>query len=323
MTAILFNALIWSYIGQTIAFSIGILLIGRAEKSPILWLFANFFGIIAVTQMAFHAADFGGMVPIESIVLNLIALTLRGWSLSHGNLFSRRNRLATTLTILSVTLIGLLVPLQDTAFRSLFVCSSALLAVIASHIYLNTNRAWRGLAGQEQMQALYIVVDAVMVLQLLKAYPFGPNTHFFGGTVFQMVGAGLMVVLSFFWQITYINLILGRQARVRLQAEKRSSRIQERTRLLAANNETIQRLAGERLNLIKMMTHEVRQPLNNAQAALQTVMSEMDTTALNPERARHAAVRVQLILDEVTRRWWRWGPAKHWRWRRWTVRPAK
>lgn len=300
MAAILFNALIWSFIGQTIAFSIGILLIGRTSKSSSLWLLANAFTVTAVTQMAFHAEGFGGTVPSSSVILNLIALSLRGWSLGHGRLSSRRNLPATTLTVLSLGLAGLFAAFPNTDFRALIICISALFAVIASHIYLNTNRAWRGLSGQEQMQAIYVMLVAILFLQLIKAYPFGPNIHFFGNSTFQIVGAALMVALSFFWQIVYINLIVGRQARVRLQAEKRSSRIQERTRLLAASNQTIQRLASERLNLIKMMTHEVRQPLNNAQAALQTVMNEMTAAPLNPERATQAATRVQLILDEVT-----------------------
>ncbi|MEN9683797.1 MAG: hypothetical protein RLZZ427_1548, partial [Pseudomonadota bacterium] len=190
--------------------------------------------------------------------------------------------------------------LKATEYRSLIASVSAICGALCGFLFALRNREWIRLPGRHVMLACYAAAGLAYTVLMARSYPFGDQTRIITTGSLQFATMAVLLCVSFIMHMAFISLSLGEEARQALQVKKRTARIQERTRLLAANNATIQRLAGERLNLIKMMTHEVRQPLNNAQAALQTVMSEMDTTALNPERARHAAVRVQLILDEVT-----------------------
>jgi signal transduction histidine kinase len=220
--------------------------------------------------------------------------------LSEKRIWKKRNRTALIFFTSSMILAALFEILKATEYRSVIASVSAVCGALCGLLFVLRNREWLRLPGRQVMLACYAAAGLAYAVQMARSYPFGGQTRIITNGSVQFATMAVLVCISFIMHMAFISLSLGEEARHTLQIKKRSSRIQERTRLLAANNETIQRLAGERLNLIKMMTHEVRQPLNNAQAALQTVMSEMDTTALNPERARHAAVRVQLILDEVT-----------------------
>ena len=62
----------------------------------------------------------------------------------------------------------------------------------------------------------------------------------------------------------------------------------------------IQRIAEQRLNLLNLLTHEVRQPLNNAQAGLQGVLIELERGDYVAARLVSAAKRTQAVLDAIT-----------------------
>lgn len=299
MSEAAYNVLVWSFVGQTLAFSIGILLIGRVNKSTALWLIANLLSVVAVVTMRPDVSRLDLSPPIYSIVIWLVLVNFRAWSLSHRNLFSKRNLPGTVLAGLSALATVLVVTFSDSVYRGFLVTIGGMLGVGASQLYLIANRTWRGLPGLRQMQLVYALLWIALAVRLLNVYPIGHDTRFFGPALNQSVSAVVLVCLGLFWQIVYINLILGRQARDRLLAERRTSRIRERSRLLRANIGIIQNLASERLNLLRLMTHEVRQPLNNAQAALHSLMHEASEASMGQGRETAAAQRVQAILDDV------------------------
>lgn len=299
MTTLSFASLIWIHIGQLIAFSIGILLISPASRPTLCWLAGNVassVGLVALGHGFFSNSQHDFIVAGTA---NMLALLMRAASYIHGRPLDNRNRLATGLVSIGIGCVILLIVFSSTNFRALIISIGGLFTVTATYLYLAANRKWAGLPGQKQMLALLIMVLLLLLLSLMEAYPFGPNTRFFGTSTFQFAGSTAMMVMAFFMQIFFANILLGRKAREQLLTERRSSRIKERARVLAVSNDTIERLATDRLNLLKMMTHEVRQPLNNAQAAMQAVLSRIDARANNPETVKEAAGRVQVVLDEV------------------------
>ena len=299
MTLLSFASLVWIHIGQLIAFSIGILLISPASRPTLFWLAGNVassIGLIALGQGMLVATAFDFIV---AGVASSLALTFRAMAHVHGSLLDRRNRLGTVFAAMGLLCVGLVIVFENTNYRALIISCSGIFSIISASFFLAANRQWAGLPGQKQMLALYTIVLLLLIISLLHAQPFGPNTRFFGTTYLQLTGATTMMVIAFFMQIFFSNILLGRKTREQLLTERRSSRIKERARILAASNDTIERLANDRLNLLKMMTHEVRQPLNNAQAAMQAVLSEIGTRAANPQIVKEAAGRVQIVLDEV------------------------
>lgn len=299
MTVLSFSTLVWIHIGQLIAFTVGVLLISPSGRAAMFWQAANIVAIAGMSELTLSVEEPYSFHAIVAGAVNLLVMTLRAVAQSHGKLLSKQNRYGTLFVVMGMLGLPLLVLLRDTDFRALVIATSGALTTIGTCIYLEANRAWRGLPGQRQMLALYLVILALLIIVIVRSHPFGANTRFFGNTDFQIIGSTTLMVMAFFMQIFFSNIMLGRKARVQLLAERRSSRNKERARVLLSSRDTIERLAHERLNLLKMMTHEVRQPLNNAQAALQAVLDEINTVDTDPQQARNAAQRVQLVLDEV------------------------
>lgn len=299
MTFLSFSMLVWIHVGQLIAFSVGILLISPGGRAALFWQAANMVAIAGMGELTLSVEDPNSFHPVMAGMTNMLVMSLRAVAQSHGKLLGRQNRYGTLFVVLGTLCVPLLFFLKETEYRPLVIATGGALATIGTCIFLAANRAWRGLPGQRQMLALYLVILTLLLIVIVRSYPFGPNERFFGNTDFQIIGSTILMVMAFFMQIFFSNIMLGRKARVQLLEERRSSRSKERARVLLSSRDTIERLAHDRLNLLKMMTHEVRQPLNNAQAALQAVLDEINTVDTNPQQARAAAQRVQLVLDEV------------------------
>jgi signal transduction histidine kinase len=62
----------------------------------------------------------------------------------------------------------------------------------------------------------------------------------------------------------------------------------------------IEAIAQERLDMISLLTHEVRQPINNAQAALEALDTALKGTEEEVNETRGAITRAQGILDGIT-----------------------
>jgi signal transduction histidine kinase len=82
--------------------------------------------------------------------------------------------------------------------------------------------------------------------------------------------------------------------------QRREDRIRARSISLRWQNKEISRLLDEQRRLLETLTHEVRQPINNAQAALQGIMSELQPARSIQERTLPVAIRIQGILDDIT-----------------------
>lgn len=299
MTFLSFSTLVWIHIGQLIAFTVGVLMISPGGRAVLFWQMANMTAIAGMAELTLSVEDPNSNHTLIAGLINLLVMSLRAVAQSHGKLLGKQNRYGTFFVALGILAMLALFLLKDTGLRSLLISTSGALTTIGTCFYLVANRAWRGLPGQRQMLALYLVILVLLTIMIIRSYPFGTNTRFFGNTDVQIIGSTTLMVMTFFMQIFFSNIMLGRKARVQMLAERRSSRNKERARVLLGSRDTIERLANERLNLLKMMTHEVRQPLNNAQAALQAVLDEINTVDTNPQQARNAAQRVQLVLDEV------------------------
>jgi len=122
-----------------------------------------------------------------------------------------------------------------------------------------------------------------------------------------VAAAALAVLAALFGNLGYMGLVLGRSR----AAEQAASAVQweERLRREAAEDRTASlrdllhqrdELAAERDQLLKLLAHEIRQPLHNASGALQAaraVLGEAGDDML--ERATERLQRAQGVLSEV------------------------
>ena len=297
LQGITFESAFWSYVGQTAAFSIGLLLIGRTSNRILLWLVANVLGVVGVFFMGASAPT--GHTPLFSALLNVTAVLIRGFSVSSGNLLSARNRVGTLSATLSTVSIALMLPLGNSEFRGLLVVLGSITGLMAGLFFLAADRRSRGLAGTWQMQAINVVLILAMSTQLTVVFPFGEEVRLFNNPQRSAFGATALVILGTVWQIAFFSLVTGRNARAGIIATRRATRLEERSLLLRTRLDLTRDLANERLNLLRMMSHEIRQPLNNAQAALQSLVEQRPSRAAERTTSITTASHIQGILDDV------------------------
>jgi signal transduction histidine kinase len=132
-----------------------------------------------------------------------------------------------------------------------------------------------------------------------SAYPFGSHHTFIGSSSEQSASLMMMLVGNFILQIAFLLLVPGRLTYSRQRAIRLTARAVERNHQLAARHHAMAHVAAERLAMLNILTHEVRQPLNNAQAALQSVLIEIEPATIRREKLRAAAERAQVVVDDV------------------------
>ena len=163
------------------------------------------------------------------------------------------------------------------------------------------SRIGHGLAAAESLLALAITLrTTATLLHWMPAEDIG-NT-------WDLVAAVTLAVLAaLFGNLGYLGLVLGRSR----AAERAASAVQweERLRRDAAEDRTASlrdllhqrdELAAERDQLLKLLAHEIRQPLHNASGALQAaraVLGEPGQDML--PRATERLQRAQGVLAEV------------------------
>jgi signal transduction histidine kinase len=154
------------------------------------------------------------------------------------------------------------------------------------------SRIGHGLAAAETLLALAIVLRTAVTLVQGSATPAT-------GQAWDLVAAvGLAVLAALFGNLGYLGLVLQRSR----AAEQAASAVQwaERLRREAAEDRTAslrdllqQRdaLAADRDQLLKLLAHEIRQPLHNASGALQAARAALGEPG--PDRLPRAGERLQ------------------------------
>jgi signal transduction histidine kinase len=116
------------------------------------------------------------------------------------------------------------------------------------------------------------------------------------------------VVASLYGNLGYIGIALEAARRQELTREAELAREQERrmqTELRleeqATAHEELGRLLAQREEMLAMMAHEVRQPLNNASAALQSAAEAMADEQRDRQSAAGRLQRASAVLSQITK----------------------
>jgi signal transduction histidine kinase len=116
----------------------------------------------------------------------------------------------------------------------------------------------------------------------------------------QTLNLVMLVFFSFIVQVSFLSLIADRSAREQIFNERRSARLRARALALSEERQKLADVAAERMSLLRMLTHEVRQPLNNAQAVLQTIMMELSAGEVrSPQLVMGMAKQAQRTVGDV------------------------
>jgi K+-sensing histidine kinase KdpD len=106
--------------------------------------------------------------------------------------------------------------------------------------------------------------------------------------------------MTFFMQLAFTAMIVDVRAREDARSDRISIRIVQRNKRLRKRAQETANVARARLDLVQLLTHEVRQPITNAQASLQSISQKLRYAKNMPNNASFALKSAQSSLDHIT-----------------------
>lgn len=292
------------YFGQLAGFSLSILVVSnwRPERSSMIWIGANVCGAIGM------AIGYPLSTPYSSAALPIaVALTVVNLAMKRLALLPRKKNgklvgdQRTTFVFIAFGVVASFI--TPVPYRSMLACLlSAGLSFWTIPAVLR-NRRWQGYWGRSAMFAASITATAFFLVRFIITLSRSlsettlPRIDSANGQATIIVG---MIASSAILQAGFLGMLTAQQSRARQLSARRLARASER--MLSARNHAkqIQHLADQRLNLLGLLTHEVRQPLHNAQAGLQSFLTELERGDYSAERLSSAVRRTQGVLDGIT-----------------------
>jgi signal transduction histidine kinase len=284
---------------ELVIFSVCLLLTGIKTRAVYIWLCSNFLAILAcLNTMQYINSGWkidntlGGTLFILSSILKSLSFADRGFT-------RKSNRIPTIFIIISLILAAAIFVLGETVFRLFLLSSSGILMCLSAIVYLIHNKQWIGLASLKYCVVILCLSVLACTYSLLISYPIGSTIRFFpddSGITYQAV---FLPVLFFFFHIFFIGLIIGRQARENIFKLRKSLRIQQAAQQSKANEKASAALAEERYDLLKLLTHEVRQPLNTAQATLDKIGQDLRREQTEPDYIQQTLIKAQSTVNSI------------------------
>lgn len=289
---------LWIVCIVNVSFAIGLLLLrsDRVWDGARLWFVGNLFGLgAALWRISFEP---GWISPVESIQPAIFMLLTNLFKVAA--LVRRRQRLRVAAVggvVIAVQVIAAWLdnPIDDfnLALGSAGLFMALLLAWQGWICF--TEPRWKRLRGRNLFVASTALIVVFSVLASLRAFSVRP-----GAVIFSEAGPAqinLVTVLSYviFSHICLIAMLMDRLNRTVVVSDLRQRKESRLARQAEAHAHEMAALAQEKQSLLEVLIHEVRQPLNNAQAALQHVMMSLEFDGRDRETGR----RLQAIIDKI------------------------
>lgn len=285
----------WAYLGLLSAFTICLALMLQLTASSGLrwWLASNVSTAVAFTLFtARGTVDDRDLVYIVPTVLVVVAAALKVLAVSGG---TGRRWLPGMLAIACA-----IFALGYKAFDSLgmegarLALSMGALSVLTGMIAngVRKNRRWRGLRGSNLLVLAFGTASIVLAVNGALSLTGRTGFEYFSQGGPQSLNFGVNLLQLIIVHVGFIAMVIGRQYRVTARAESRRATLIRRRREAEA-------LARERQSLLQILTHEVRQPLNNALAALQEITRAIEPAKYTTSGLAEPLERLHHTIDDV------------------------
>ena len=299
------NALVYAYAGQLIAFTICQLLLLRSDNRTqvILWIGASIVSAISLVSAPHVLTIFTSQdLQIWSAFLSLLGGVIRYGALGRQPGGFVRDRWANIwfwVAIAGAPLAFLDILLD---YRALITSVVGMSISLACLLGAKRNRYW---VSYDQLGLNLVLIGMavsaiLLALRIVTVYPFSLERAFVGTSTISILALGALVGISFFLQMGFTGMLVARQAKVVKFAARRKVRAWQRSAHLKDQAHKLRNIAEQRLDFIQLLTHEVRQPINNAQASLQSISTALDATSASLKDAEHALERAISSLDDIT-----------------------
>ena len=295
------SASIFQYllIGEIVIFSICILILRIKTRSVYIWLSSNALAVFASLFTLQYIESGWKISNATGSSLIILSSVLKVLSLADRKFSRKSNKIPNTLIIFSIITMVLIYVLGETVFRLFLISISGILISLSGIFYAINNKHWIALSSLKYCIAILWLSFVVCTYALFISYPIGSVTRFIptdSSVTYQIV---FLPVLLFFFHMVFIGLIVRRQARENMFKGRKAIRIQQAISQSRANEKLSATLADERYQLLKMLTHEVRQPLNTAQAALDTIGHQLDRRQAEPADIQQTVEKAKSTINSV------------------------
>nr|WP_246604863.1 HAMP domain-containing sensor histidine kinase [Aquisediminimonas sediminicola] len=292
----------WAYLGLLIAFTICLGLMTQLTASSGLrwWLASNLTTAIAFPLFILRSEiPFGNVVFLLPTTLVIVSAALKLLAVIPAAQRRRRAWHMAMLVALFMAVYKLLDQAGWLAARLSFSLGTlSLLTLLIAH-GASRNTRWRGIQGRGVLIISFTVSG--VILAGLSARALGGNESFayFSQGMAQSIAFGLNLLQLLLVHIGFIAVVIGRLTRVTVLKGARERELIRRRRLAEERGREMEAIAQERHALLELLTHEVRQPLNNAQAALQEISRTIDGQRLAALGMSQPVARLYDIIDQV------------------------
>lgn len=288
------------YTAELLSFSIILLFLIRSElKWPIIyWIASNILAALAMlTQSTFLETSSSASYSTVSFLFSAASNFLVYFSANYRQSTSISRIIIFALIMLSWFCAGVM-PFGWLSVLIAYTGGAALALLCARAAHMNP--LWRGLGGQKAFTAGFIICAALIMWRGLVVFAHREGSGFEVDADVSALGLRMLVFTSFLLQISFISVVLNRDLRRRRIKDRQAAREALINRHIAEEQRQIEEIAQERLDMINLLTHEVRQPINNAQAALEALDTALKDTEQGAKQTRGAITRAQAVLDGIT-----------------------
>lgn len=300
-----FADLTYAYVGLLGAFSAAqLMLMTRENRVQVgFWLAASFFSALATvnTPHILNTPDWGNL-SLYGILAAQIGGLLRFLSLSFRKHSFNRHRLAEMFVLMSVFAMPLIAVPALSPYK-LLIGSCIGASTSAACLFATVNNP--ALKFINKQPVILIVLGMVtgmvsLIYRASTAFPFTTELFFFGTSETQRAGMASLVLISFILQVGFTGVMAEQRQREASRKDRAAIRTRQSALRLQERAAETARVARARLDLVQLLTHEVRQPISNAQASLQKINFKLRSAKRIPKNAPIALDRAQASLDDIT-----------------------
>lgn len=288
------------YTAELLSFSVVLIFLIRSElQRPILyWIASNIAAALAMlTPSTFVEISNNEKISHISFFFSAASNFVVYFSVNYKQRISNKHKFL-FFTIASSWLIAGILPYGWLSLLIAYSGGALLMLLGASAAWWNP--LWRGLRGHKVLVAGFLACAVLIMWRGFVVFAHRVGDGFLVNGEDSALGMRMLVFVSFLLQISFLSVVISRDLRRRRIMDRTAAREFEMNRALAEEQFEIEAVANERLDMISLLTHEVRQPINNAQAALEALDLEVKGGEEKSRETRKAIARARTVLDGIT-----------------------
>ncbi len=284
------------------AFALAVLFVLKSKniRLSLLWALANVMaGLSMINPSAFVETKSASDYNLFGFIMAGSSLLLPYFSLAGGQ--GKIFHFHKSFPIFGIAVVMLLTSafLPYGWLPSVIGYSSGGVIVLATAWVCFKNRYWRGLWGQSILISSLCACAVIMLWHGWLLFEGREGAGFRIDPEMSLLGLWLIVVTGAFIQVGFMGMVGERELRSRRFAGRRAIRLFEIGMEMGREEKRLAAIANERLFTLDLLTHDVRQPINNAHAALEALDAEIKPDSPKATDFKKAIGRAQAVLDAI------------------------